>query len=181
MGGPAAPDTVNDEEDAEGFAMTEDPLSAASIVQRLGLLPHPEGGWYRERFRSARQVQPADSRPLRSALTTIDFLLAAGQFSAWHRVRSDEVWHLLEGGPLRLWVWAPGADHVEAFDLAAAAERCHVVEAGVWQAAEPLGEYALCGATVGPGFDFADFTFGRDDAELQAALQRLSPELQRLL
>jgi uncharacterized protein len=155
--------------------------AAASIVQRLGLQPHPEGGWYRERFRSARQVQPGDARPLRSALTTIDFLLFAGQFSAWHRVRSDEVWHLLEGGPLRLWTWVQGADRVDTADLAAGAERCHVVEADAWQAAEPLGEYALCGATVGPGFDFADFAFGRDDAVLRGALQRLSPDLQRLL
>lgn len=155
--------------------------TAAAIVQRLGLLPHPEGGWYRERFRSLRQVQPLDSRPARSALTTIDFLLARGQFSAWHRVRSDEVWHLLEGGPLRLWIWAPSDGRVHAVDLAGGAERCYVVEADVWQAAEPLADYALCGATVGPGFDFADFTFGRDDAALRDALARLAPDLQRLL
>jgi hypothetical protein len=158
--------------------------TAAAIVQRLGLLPHPEGGWYRERFRSLRQVQavhPSDARPARSALTTIDFLLARGQFSAWHRVRSDEVWHLLEGGPLRLWTWAPTADQVQAVELAGGAERCHVVEADVWQAAQALGDYALCGATVGPGFDFADFTFGRDDAALRDALARLAPDLQRLL
>jgi uncharacterized protein len=155
--------------------------TAAAIVQRLGLLPHPEGGWYRERFRSLRQVEPMDGRPARSALTTIDFLLAGGQFSAWHRVRSDEVWHLLEGGPLRLWTWAPSGGEVRAVELAGGAERCHVVEADVWQAAEPLGEFAHCGATVGPGFEFADFTFGRDDAALRDALARLAPELQRLL
>jgi predicted cupin superfamily sugar epimerase len=157
------------------------PGDAASIARRLALHPHPEGGWYRERFRSARQVQPDDTRPARSALTTIDFLLGRGQFSAWHRVRSDEVWHLLEGGPLRLWTWAPSAGRMHFVDLAAGAERCHVVEAGVWQAAEPLGDFALCGATVGPGFDFADFAFGRDDASLRDALLRLSPDLLRLL
>jgi uncharacterized protein len=155
--------------------------TAAQIVQRLGLQPHPEGGWYRERFRSQRTVQPDDARPLRPALTTINFLLASGQFSAWHQVRSDEVWHLLEGGPLRLWTWAPGADRVEVVDLAAGAERCLVVEADVWQAAEPLGEFALCGATVGPGFDFADFAFGRDDAALRDTLTDLAPALLRLL
>jgi uncharacterized protein len=173
------PETMND-----SLPATAAPPTAASIVERLGLLPHPEGGWYRERFRSLRRVQPlvaGDARPARSALTTIDFLLAAGQFSAWHRVRSDEVWHLLEGGPLRLWTWAASADRVHAVELAAGVERCHVVEADVWQAAEPLGAYALCGATVGPGFDFADFEFGRDDAALRDALARLAPELQRLL
>jgi predicted cupin superfamily sugar epimerase len=155
--------------------------AAALIIERLGLKPHPEGGWYRERFRSARQVQPDDGRPARSALTTIDFLLEAGQFSAWHRVRSDEAWHLLEGGPLRLWTWAPGSHRVEGTVLAAGAQRCQVVEADAWQAAEPLGGFALCGATVGPGFDFADFAFGRDHPELLDALARLAPELRRLL
>jgi uncharacterized protein len=154
---------------------------APALIERLGLQPHPEGGWYRERFRSARRVQPDDGRPARSALTTIDFLLEAGQFSAWHRVRSDEVWHLLEGGPLRLWTWAPPSGRVACTVLAAGAQRGHVVEAGAWQAAEPMGGFALCGATVGPGFDFADFAFGRDHAELQDALARLAPELRRLL
>ena len=160
---------------------------AAQIVQNLGLSPHPEGGWYRERFRSPRSVQPADGRPPRSALTTIDFLLARGQFSAWHRVASDEVWHLLEGGPLRLWTVPAAADRITAIttitaiDLATGSSLCHVVEAGDWQAAEPLGDFAHCGATVGPGFDFADFSFGRDHAELRDALARLAPELQRLL
>ncbi len=157
------------------------PADADAIARRLGLQPHPEGGWYRERFRSQRPVQPADDRPQRCALTTIDFLLGRGQFSAWHRVRSDEVWHLLEGGPLRLWTCVPAAGRVQSVELQAGAERCHVVEADVWQAAEPLGDYALCGATVGPGFDFADFAFGRDDAVLQQALTQLAPDLQRLL
>jgi len=154
---------------------------AAQIVQGLGLLPHPEGGWYRERFRSSRQVQPADARPPRPALTTIDFLLGRGQGAAWHRVRSDEVWHLLEGGPLRLWLLAPEAGRVERVDLQAGGNLCQVVEADCWQAAEPLADFAHCGATVGPGFDFADFSFGRDHAELRDALARLAPELQRLL
>jgi predicted cupin superfamily sugar epimerase len=154
---------------------------AAALIRRLGLQPHPEGGHYREVFRSPRQVQPSDDRPLRPALTTIDFLLAAGQFSAWHRVRSDEVWHLLEGGPLRLWTMPPELDRVESFELAAGGSLRHVVEAGWWQAAEPLGPYAYAGATVGPGFDFADFAFGRDHASVLAALAMHAPEARRLL
>jgi uncharacterized protein len=154
---------------------------ATALIHRLGLRPHPEGGHYREVFRSPRQVQPADDRPPRPGLTTIDFLLAAGQFSAWHRVQSDEVWHLLEGGPLRLWTMPPGLDGVESIELAAGGVRRHVVEAGWWQAAEPLGAYAYAGATVGPGFDFADFAFGRDHAEVRAALAALAPDTLRLL
>jgi len=157
------------------------PPRAAALVQSLGLIPHPEGGHYREVYRASRQVQPASGGPLRSALTTIDFLLARGQFSAWHRVRSDEVWHLLEGGPLRLWTMPPAADRVACVDLASGARRHHVVPADGWQAAEPLGEFAYCGATVGPGFDFADFSFGRDDGGLCDGLRRLAPDLMRLL
>jgi predicted cupin superfamily sugar epimerase len=156
---------------------------AAELIDRLGLQPHPEGGFYRELFRSPHAVRTADARGPRSALTTIDFLLVRGQFSAWHRVASDEVWHLLEGGPLRLWLMPPGLDRCEQVDLApvsAAGGPRHTVPAGWWQAAEPLAGFAYVGATVGPGFDFADFSFLRGDAQA-AALQRLDPRLARLL
>jgi predicted cupin superfamily sugar epimerase len=156
---------------------------AAELVKLLGLQPHPEGGFYREVFRSAHGVQPADTRTSRSALTTIDFLLLHGQFSAWHRVASDEAWHLLEGDALRLWLMPPSLDRIEHVDLAPASATHaprHVVPAHWWQAAEPLGAYALVGATVGPGFDFADFAFGRDDGGVCAAL-RAHAALSRLL
>jgi predicted cupin superfamily sugar epimerase len=156
----------------------------AELDHLLALQPHPEGGHYAEVFRSAQTVQPGDGRPLRPSLTTIDFLLAAGQFSAWHRVRSDEVWHLLEGPALRLWLAPPDLSAFAAVDLtpvSAGSRPRHVVPAGWWQAAEPVGTYCYVGATVGPGFDFADFTFGREDAALRAALAQQAPELQRLL
>jgi predicted cupin superfamily sugar epimerase len=159
------------------------PARAAEIVAMLGLQAHPEGGFYRELFRSADLVQPAGRRPPRNALTSIDFLLARGQFSAWHRVASDEAWHLLEGGPLRLWLMPPSADRIDCIELGAVeATRAprHVVPAHWWQAAEPLGDYAYAGATVGPGFDFADFSFLRGDAAA-GALDRLAPDLARLL
>ena len=147
---------------------------ADELVRTLGLVPHPEGGHYAEVFRSAVRVQTA--RGERSALTTIDFLLRAGECSAWHRVRSDEIWHLLEGGPLVLWLLPPDLSRVDRVELARV--RRHVVPADWWQAAEPAGEFAYVGATVGPGFEFADFSFGRDDAALRAALP---DELNRLL
>ncbi len=146
------------------------PPRARALIDELGLRPHPEGGHYAEVFRSEHAVQPSDARPARAALTSIDFLLAAGEFSAWHRVASDEVWHLLEGEGLRLWLAPPDLSRFEAVELGAAARRRHVVPAHWWQAAEPLGDFAYVGATVGPGFDFADFAFGRDDAALAAAL-----------
>lgn len=150
----------------------------------LGLQPHPEGGHFREVFRSAARVDPLDGRARRSALTVIDFLLGPGERSAWHRVESDEAWHLLEGGPLLLWLVPPALDRVDVVRLGAAAAGRgprHVVPAGWWQAAEPAGPYALVGATVGPGFEFADFAFGRNDAGFVAALGRLDGDAARLL
>jgi predicted cupin superfamily sugar epimerase len=157
---------------------------AEALIERLGLAPHPEGGHFRELFRASAVVSPGDGRPPRSAITCIDFLLAEGEFSAWHRVASDEVWHLLEGGPLRLWLMPPSLDAVSHVDLAPVSEAAtprHVVPAGWWQAAQTLAGHALCGATVGPGFEFADFTFMRTDLAAVAALQRLAPPLERLL
>jgi uncharacterized protein len=157
---------------------------AAELVATLKMQPHPEGGFFAEVFRSQEQVTPDDGRPTRPGLTTIDFLLARGQFSAWHRVASDEAWHLLEGGALRLWLLTPGLDRVSHVDLQSAsavhAPR-HVVPAGWWQAAEPLAEFSYVGATVGPGFDFADFDFGREHANFLSAVKKQSPALSRLL
>src|SRR5262249_6044339 len=119
---------------------------AQALVALLRLQPHPEGGHYREVFRAPAAVRPDDDRPALSALTTIDSLPARGECSAWHRVRSDEACHLLEGGPLRLWLMSPPLDAVQAVTLGAAAADGraprHVVPAGWWQAAEPLGDYA---------------------------------------
>jgi hypothetical protein len=161
---------------------------AAALIATLQLAPHPEGGWYREIHRAAAAVAPGDGRGPRSALTSIDFLLAAGERSAWHRVAADEAWHLLEGGPLRLWLLPPDLSALHQVMLApvdgAGQSPRHVVPAQWWQAAEPLAGgagYAYVGATVGPGFEFADFSFGRDHAPLREALARLAPEALRLL
>jgi predicted cupin superfamily sugar epimerase len=160
---------------------------AGDLVRLLGLAPHPEGGWFRELFRSTIEAPQADGRGVRQALTSIDFLLAAGERSAWHRVVSDEAWHLVEGGPLHLWLVPPALDRIERVTLAPVDAAGHrpraVVPAHWWQAAEPApgAAYALVGATVGPGFDFADFSFGRDDAAFRSALPGLSADAARLL
>ena len=153
------------------------------LVRALELTPHPEGGWYREVFRAAASVDPLDGRPRRSALTGIYFLLASGQHSRWHRVDSDEVWCWIEGGPVRIWRFDPerGAlDSVLAGPLGEGAEPIRTVEAGVWQAAEPVGEYAFGGCFVGPGFDFADFRMLDSDPETRRRLAEISQEHLRL-
>lgn len=136
-----------------------------ALVDALGLVPHPEGGWFRETYRSARSVTPHDDRATRSAITTIDFLLPEGTFSRWHRVHSCEVWHHMHGHPLELAVVPPTLDAFEMvrLDGVGRGAHMHVVPAGWWQAARPAGAHALCACTVGPGFDFADFAFLSDE------------------
>jgi len=135
--------------------------SVESLVRRLGLMPHPEGGFYRETFRSPLVLDGLPHGAPRAASTAIYFLLPAGTFSAFHRVRSDEVWHHYGGDPLALHVIG-GDGALSTFrlgrDLEAGEAPQAVVLASSWQAAEPLGERSsLCGCTVAPGFDFADF------------------------
>jgi predicted cupin superfamily sugar epimerase len=152
---------------------------AAELISALRLTPHPEGGYYRETFRSASSVAPDDDRGSRSALTTIFFLLVEGTWSRWHRVRSDEVWHFAEGAPVELLVAPPDLSSIETVVLGAWSESnlpVHTVPAGFWQAARPRGEYALAGCTVGPGFDFQDFSFLRDDSAAMARLRALGHE-----
>lgn len=156
---------------------------AAALVELLALEPHPEGGYYREIHRSPHKVRPDDGRPPRTALTTIYYLLPDGQHSRWHRVRSDEVWHLYEGSPLELLLSPPDLGSVERVLIGPTGSTlgpCHTVPAGWWQAARPRGEYALAGCTVAPGFEFEDFSFLRDDPVALEALRALSAELARL-
>lgn len=151
---------------------------AAELIRDLQLSPHPEGGFYREVFRSAATVQPADRRPARSALTTIYFLLSHGTRSRWHRVDSDEVWHLYEGGPIELFVAPPDVATLRRIVLGPALASdgpMFTVPAGWWQAARPIGTYALAGCTVGPGFDFGDFVLVDQVPDVQARLRRLDP------
>jgi len=135
------------------------PPDAERVVRALGLAPHPEGGFYRETFRAPATV--STPRGLRAASTAIYYLLPAGAVSARHRVASDEVWHHYAGDALLLEIeHADGRLEVATLgpDLFAGERPQIVVPAGAWQSARPLGaRFALCGCTVAPGFDFADF------------------------
>lgn len=134
------------------------------LIHALGLQPHPEGGSYTEIFRSTALVAPRDGRGDRAALTTIYFLLTKGQRSRLHRVTSDEAWHFYEGDPLELVIVDSSfskSERVTLGRLDGDTRPAHVVPAGMWQAARPLGAYALVGCTVAPGFDFADFSMLR--------------------
>jgi predicted cupin superfamily sugar epimerase len=157
---------------------------ATQLIRDLELGAHPEGGFFREIFRSPTRVDPCDGRPRRAALTTIFFLLAHGQVSRWHAVRSDEVWHLYEGGPLELFIAAADLSSIERVRLApvaAHASPTRTVAAGCWQAARPLGDYALAGCTVAPGFEYEDFAMLSDDPRAAARLRIEAPDLAAML
>jgi hypothetical protein len=147
-------------------------FDAEATIRRLGLRPHPEGGFYRETFRSPVSVTLADGRT-RSASTAIHYLLPPGARSAWHRVASDEVWHHYAGGALRLYRLGMAEVRLDREQPQA------VVPAGVWQAAEPEGEAVLAGCTVAPGFEFEDFVMGTA-AELIAAFPAEAALVRRL-
>lgn len=155
-----------------------------AVIDQFQLAPHPEGGHFREIYRSAVTVQPRDHRPMRSAVTSIFFLLAAGEHSRWHRVLSDEIWHFYAGDPLELYAAPASLETVERVTLGgvgSAGRLVHTVPAGWWQAARPTGAYSLVGCTVAPGFEFADFSFLRDDPARADALERLDPALHPLI
>jgi predicted cupin superfamily sugar epimerase len=126
------------------------------LAVALDLAPHPEGGWYRESWRSPVEFTPEGYPGPRAAATAIHFLLLPGEQSAPHTVRSDELWLWHRGGPLALdiggevVILGPGLERGQALQA--------VVPGGVSQSARPAGaEYALVSCIVAPGFDFADF------------------------
>jgi predicted cupin superfamily sugar epimerase len=137
-------------------------LSDHEVIKALGLAPHPEGGFFRETFRAPATVKAPFAAVSRSASTAIYFLLRAGEFSAFHSVLSDEVWHHYWGATLELHTIDHAGAHqrVELGPNLLHGERPQwVVLAGTLQAARVIGDgFALCGCTVAPGFDFADFS-----------------------
>ena len=130
------------------------------LVQQLELQAHPEGGYYRETYRSSELVNT--QMHARSAVTAIYYLLEQGQHSAWHRVSSDEIWHFYQGDDLELICMSPDLSDIQHMRLGADQERHAVIPAHYWQAARPLGNYSLMGCTVSPGFEFADFLLLRE-------------------
>ena len=132
-----------------------------SIIEALGLEPHPEGGLYVETWRTST----ADGH--RPAGTAIYYLLQAGERSHWHRVDADEIWHYYAGDPLVLSIAASGDGEAERHllgpDLAAGQRPQIVVPAHAWQSAEPTGAWTLVGCTVSPGFRFEGFELAGPD------------------
>lgn len=127
-----------------------------AIIARLGLEPHPEGGWYRESWRAPTVGEE------RASATMIWFLLEAGQRSHWHRVDATEIWLWHSGSPLRLSMAAEAGAGVEDIllggDLMAGELPQYIIPPNYWQAAESDGAWTLVSCAVSPGFEFAGFS-----------------------
>jgi len=128
---------------------------ADRLIAQLGLMPHPEGGHFKETFRDCGPAPAGRAAVGRSHSTAIYFLLKAGERSRWHRVDAAEVWHFYRGAPLELCIGkqthllGPEIDQAQAPQI--------VVPPGAWQMARSLGDYTLVGCTVAPGFEFEHF------------------------
>ena len=162
--------------------MPHDRIDSRELIKRLKLEPHPEGGYFRETYRAKGNVTRENESDLRSASTAIYFLLCDGAHSAWHRIRSDEVWHFYSGDPLDVHVLDRNGTlvrhrlgnalvHPDAVFQA-------VVKAGDWFAAEchDSSGAALVGCTVAPGFEFSEFELAEP-----GALEALHPQHRDLI
>lgn len=127
-------------------------MEADDVIARYGLVPHPEGGHYRETFRAVAEDGS------RGAVTAIYYLLKAGEISAWHRIDAVEIWHYYAGAPIRLALSADGRTITTSLLSSDAGAEPHVVvPAGTWQSARSEGAWTLAGCTVAPAFEFAGF------------------------
>lgn len=144
------------------------------LIKQYDLQPHPEGGYYASTYRATLQV-PKEILPdgftgMRPISSAICFLLQQGDFSAFHRIKSDECWHFYEGGPLHLHCLSPqGTYQLISLGRGAGCRYQHVVPAGDWFAAEPQpgSSYSFVGCTVAPGFHFDEWELAKKDQLLQ--------------
>ena len=144
----------------------------SKIITKLNLLKHPEGGWYREIYRSS-DVIPAHALPLeygdaRNVSTSIYYLLTGNEFSVFHRLKSDEIWHFYLGTPLNIWMIDENgtlSSIILGQNMGANEYLQCVIKRHTWFAAGLMqtDSFALIGCTVAPGFHFSDFELGKRD------------------
>lgn len=139
---------------------------AEKIIKSLGLSPHPEGGYFKETYRAETIIDKENLGPNfsgdRNSCTCIYFLLTSDTFSAFHRIKQDEIWHFYKGAPILLHVISPDGKYTKTRignDIEAGHRPQFVVEKEHWFAVKTLSpdSYSLLGCTVSPGFDFDDF------------------------
>lgn len=156
------------------------------LINHYQLLPHPEGGYYKETYRSAENIPqtalPEQFSGARSISTAIYFLLLKDLFSAFHRIKSDECWHFYEGASLNVHVLHLNGEY-QLIKLGKNSDQGEVYQAIVpaeaWFASESTGEYSFVGCTVAPGFDFNDFELAKV-AELKSDFPKHTALIERL-
>jgi predicted cupin superfamily sugar epimerase len=163
-------------------------MDAQFFIQHLNLLPHPEGGYFKEVYRAAETIAanalPQRFSGSRSFSTSIYYLLQQGDFSTFHRIKSDECWHYYAGETLLVHM-IDGVGKYSCVMLGQNIEKGEtfqfVVPAGVWFASEPASgtAFSLVGCTVSPGFDFDDFEIA-DRSKLLSAFSQHNEIIQRL-
>ena len=139
-----------------------------SLVDDLKLLPHPEGGFYREMYRSPTIVS-SDGLVQKSAYTSIYYLLAGDDFSSWHRIKSDETWYFHSGCDVIIYFFGENkALHTIQLGLNSKCLQA-TIQANTWFAAKPAQQDSFClvSCAVAPGFEFADFEIGKRDSLLE--------------
>jgi predicted cupin superfamily sugar epimerase len=157
----------------------------ASIIKNLELQPHPEGGYFKETYRSQGTVDEKSLggkyRGERNYSTCIYFLLTSDDFSALHRIKQDEIWHYYDGSPIRLHMINEQGEHsiqMIGKDFEKDQVPQYVVPGGCWFAAQVIepDNYSLVGCTVSPGFSFEDF-----ELVPRAALIQLFPQHEQVV
>lgn len=146
-------------------------------MKPIDLTEHPEGGRFLEVFRSSVVITRSDGLT-RSALTHIYFSMNKGEVSRFHKVQSDEVWNLYNGNGLFIYTWDGSSTPPQRHELSVSSSTfCHVVPAGTWQAAEPIGDSVLVGCSVGPGFEFEDFELMDPKSDSARLVKSLNPAM----
>ena len=152
------------------------------IIEILNLSKHDEGGYFRQTYKSDFIVQPEKRSYTRSCATHIYYYLQRGMYSKFHKVKHDEIWNLYDGEGVKLYVYDDKNNQVDEQILSKRDYRFHaIVHGGLWQAAEPTGDFALVGCTVAPGWELEDEAYLCDHPEITDKLIKRRKDLQRLI
>jgi len=151
-----------------------------SLIRAYDLQPHPEGGYFKEKYRSDQTVFSKEAQKERQAISHIYYLLTKGQVARFHKVLHDEIWHVYQGSPMKL-IYLDGTEMKEEIFGPGCKEYFAVIKGGQYQAAESTGDYTLIGCTVGPGFNYEDWILLADDKENADLLTGKFSEYKRFL
>lgn len=142
-------------------------MTKDELIEELGLERHPEGGAFKETYRSPLENNFEGFEGKRSASTGIYFLIGGDDVSHFHRIKSDEIWHFYEGSPIIVVEISPSGELIET-RLGENRNYQYTVKAGHWFGSYSTGEYSLVGCTVAPGFDFNDFEMAKKEELLES-------------